>query len=256
MSDISELEEFKNFIKHLADESGSIIKSYFRKSIVVENKPDESPVTIADKKAEEIMREMIMKEFPEHGILGEEFGDYNPDAEYKWVLDPIDGTKSFVCGTVTFGTLIALVKNGQPILGVINQPILQEYLIGDNQTAELNGVPVKVRECTDLSEAVLLTTDHLNIAKYQNLKNFERLMRKVKLYRNWGDCYGYYLLATGFADIMIDPIMSTWDTMALIPIVRGAGGIITDYQGNDPLKGNSIIAASRGIHSEVIKRLN
>jgi len=256
MSDISELEEFKNFIKHLADESGSIIKSYFRKSIVVENKPDESPVTIADKKAEGIMREMIMKEFPEHGILGEEFGDYNPDAEYKWVLDPIDGTKSFVCGTVTFGTLIALVKNGQPILGVINQPILQEYLIGDNQTAELNGVPVKVRECTDLSEAVLLTTDHLNIAKYQNLKNFERLMRKVKLYRNWGDCYGYYLLATGFADIMIDPIMSTWDTMALIPIVRGAGGIITDYQGNDPLKGNSIIAASRGIHSEVIKRLN
>lgn len=256
MSDISELEEFKNFIKHLSDKSGKIIRSYFRKSIVVENKPDESPVTIADKKAEEVMRELIMKEFPEHGILGEEFGEYNADAEYKWILDPIDGTKSFISGAVTFGTLIALVKNGQPILGVINQPILNEFLIGDNETTEVNGKKVSVRNCSNLSEAILLTTDHLNIYKYQNLEKFEKLIERVKLYRNWGDCYGYYLLTTGFADIMIDPIMSTWDTIALIPIVRGAGGIITDYHGNDPLKGNSIIAASRGIHSEVIKILN
>ncbi len=253
---MNDLLEFKSFAKLLAEESGKIIRNYYRTSFAIENKSDASPVTIADQKAEDVLRQIILKEFPEHGILGEEFGEHKPEAEYKWVLDPIDGTKSFICGTVTFGTLIALLKNDQPILGVINQPILNEFLIGDNNSAELNGTKVHVRNCVQLSEAVLLTTDHLNIDKYQNLEKFEKLIRSVKLYRNWGDCYGYYLLATGYADIMIDPIMSTWDTMALIPIVKGAGGIITDYQGNDPLKGNSIIASSHGIHSQVLKILN
>ncbi|MBI5731012.1 MAG: histidinol-phosphatase, partial [Ignavibacteriales bacterium] len=220
------------------------------------NKPDQSPVTIADKKAEEFMREAIMKKFPNHGILGEEFGEHNPNAGYKWVLDPIDGTKSFICGTVTFGTLIALTKNGKPILGVINQPILNEFLIGDNYKTELNGKRVNVRECNNLSDAVLLTTDQLNIEKYQNIKNFDNLVHKVKLYRQWGDCYGYYLVATGYADIMIDPIMNPWDLMALIPIIRGAGGTITDYYGNDPLNGNSIVATGGKIHDEVIELLN
>jgi histidinol phosphatase-like enzyme (inositol monophosphatase family) len=253
---MDELKNFKNFTKLLAEESGKVIKKYFRTRVAVNNKSDSTPVTIADKTAEEIMRTMIMKEFPEHGILGEEFGKYNENAEYLWVLDPIDGTKSFICGTVTFGTLIALVKNGEPILGVINQPILNEFLFGDNYKTELNGTEVKIRECKNLSEAVLLTTDHLHIGEYQNAIKFNSLIKKVKLYRNWGDCYGYYLVATGFADIMIDPIMSVWDSMAVIPVIRGAGGIITDYNGNDPVKGNSIIAASGEIHGEVIKILN
>ncbi|MGE5403140.1 MAG: inositol monophosphatase family protein, partial [Ignavibacteriales bacterium] len=114
----------------------------------------------------------------------------------------------------------------------------------------------RVRECGSLSNAVLLTTDHLNIAKYQDIKKFDELTHKVRLYRNWGDCYGYYLLATGFADIMMDPVMSPWDSMALVPVIRGAGGIITDYQGNDPVTGNSIIAASKSVHGEVIRMLN
>jgi myo-inositol-1(or 4)-monophosphatase len=222
----------------------------------IEHKEDNSPVTVADKNAEEAMRRAIIKEFPEHGIIGEEFGSYKEDAEYKWVLDPIDGTKSFICGVLSFGTLIALLKNDEPILGVINQPILNEYLIGDNKTTFINNKPTSVRNCKDISEAVLLTTDHINIEEYQNLEKFEKLIRKVRLYRSWGDCYGYYLLATGFADVMIDPIMSFWDTMALIPIIKGAGGVITDYYGDDPVKGNSIIAASPGIHSQVIKCLN
>ena len=250
------MREYKEFCRLLSDVSGKVIRQYFRTEIKIETKSDESPVTMVDKKTEEVMRELIMKEFPDHGILGEEFGNHLPEAEYQWILDPIDGTKSFICGTVTFGTLIALLKNGEPILGVINQPILHEYLIGDNKTTELNGVQVQARECENIDKAVLLTTDHLNIEKYQNLKNFENLMRKVKLYRQWGDCYGYYLLATGFADIMMDPIMSIWDSMALIPVIRGAGAIITDYQGNDPVKGESIVAASKGIHEEVIKILN
>jgi histidinol phosphatase-like enzyme (inositol monophosphatase family) len=250
------MKEFLPFVKLLAEESGKIIKNYFRTTISIESKADSSPVTIADKKAEEVMRQMIMKEFPDHGILGEEFGKHNEQSEFQWILDPIDGTKSFICGTVTFGTLIALLKNGEPVFGVINQPILNEFLIGDNYSAELNGQQVKVRECNNLSEAILLTTDHLHIEKYQDAAKFDSLIRKVKLYRNWGDCFGYYLVATGFADVMVDPVMSVWDSMAVIPVIRGAGGIITDYYGNDPVKGNSIIASSKGLHSEVIKILN
>ncbi len=253
---MSEINDLKIFCKSLADESGEIIRRYFRTNISIENKPDESPVTIADKSAEEKMREIIMKEFPAHGIIGEEFGNHNEGAEYQWVLDPIDGTKSFICGTVTFGTLIALTKNGQPILGVINQPVLKEFLIGDNSIAELNGKKVNVRACSKISDAILLSTDHLNIEQYQNINAFEKLMRKVKYYRMWGDCYGYYLVATGYADIMVDPIMNAWDLMALVPVIRGAGGTITDYNGNDPVKGNSIIATSGVIHNEVVNILN
>jgi histidinol phosphatase-like enzyme (inositol monophosphatase family) len=253
---MEDIERFKLFAKHLAEASGTVISSYFRTPVSIDSKADLSPVTIADKKAEELMREEIMTEFPGHGIIGEEFGEHNPDAEYKWIIDPIDGTKSFICGAVTFGTLIALLKNGEPVLGVINQPILDEFLIGDNLTCEINGIKINVRNCEKLSDAVLLTTDHLNIKKYQDINKFNSLMDKVKLYRNWGDCYGYYLVATGYADIMIDPIMNIWDFMALIPVIKGAGGIITDYKGGNPVKGNSIIASAPGIHDEVIKALN
>jgi len=244
------------FLLLLSIESSKIIKKYFRQPLSIENKSDYSPVTIADKLAEEKMREIIAKEFPSHGIIGEEFGNHKPDAEYVWVLDPIDGTKSFISGALSFGTLIALMKNGKSIIGVINHPILNEFLIGDNQDCLLNRGKVEMRICSSINQATLLTTDHLNIGKYQDQNKFDELTKKVKLYRNWGDCYGYYLLATGFADIMIDPIMSIWDSMALIPIINGAGGAITDYQGNDPTIGNSIVASSKGIHSDVIKLLN
>ncbi len=253
---MDDLKVFKQFAFHLSKISGEIIKKYFRTGFAVESKPDASPVTVADKKAEELMREEIMKMFPEHGILGEEFGSYNESAEYSWVLDPIDGTKSFICGAVTFGTLIGLLKNNQPILGVINQPILNEFLMGDNEKTFLNDSQVFVRNCSSIRDAIVLTTDHFNIGKYQNQSRFDELIRKVKLYRQWGDCYGYALVAAGFADVMIDPIMSPWDSLALIPVIRGAGGIITDYHGNDPVNGKSIIAASSAIHSQIISLLN
>jgi myo-inositol-1(or 4)-monophosphatase len=224
--------------------------------VSIEKKSDDSPVTIADKKAEEKMREMIISEFPDHGIIGEEFGDHKEDAEYKWILDPIDGTKSFICGALTFGTLIGLVKNDKPILGLFHQPILNEKLIGDNIETKINGVTTIVRDSKSLGEAVLLTTDHFNIGKYKNQKAFDNLVSKVKLYRHWGDCYGYFLVATGYADIMIDPIMFPWDALPLIPIIKGAGGKITDYEGNGAVKGNSTVAASTEIHSQVISLLN
>jgi myo-inositol-1(or 4)-monophosphatase len=253
---MTELSEFKNFSRILTHASSEIIKTYFRTKLTVDSKSDNSPVTIADKKAEEVMRELISKHFPDHAIIGEEFGQTNQDAEYTWILDPIDGTKSFICGAFSFGTLIGLLKNGQPILGVYNHPILNDFLIGDNLITEINGSKTVIRNCNDLSKAVLLTTDHLNIKKYQNIEKFNSLIQKVKLYRNWGDCYGYYLLVTGYADVMIDPIMSSWDLLPLIPIIQGAGGTITDYQGNDPVKGKSAVASSPDIHSEIISLLN
>lgn len=253
---MSELKELKLFAEELAMLSGKLIKQYWRTGVKIENKADESPVTIADKKAEELMRELIMKRYPEHGILGEEFGEHNSESEYKWILDPIDGTKSFICGTVTFGTLIALVKNNEPILGVIHQPILNEFLIGDNDSALLNGKAVNVRKCDDLSQAILLGTDYLHIEKYQSKAGFDNLMRKVKYYRMWGDCYGYYLVATGFADIMIDPIMNPWDSLAVIPVIRGAGGKVTDYKGGDAVTGTSMVATAGKIHDDVIRILN
>lgn len=252
----NDLNEFKKFCKSLTKVSGKNINKYFRNNFTIESKSDDSPVTIADKSTEEKLREIIMKEYPDHGILGEEFGLHNENAEYQWVLDPIDGTKSFICGTVTFGTLIALLKNGEPILGVFHQPILNEFLIGDNKNTYLNSEKVNVKDINSIDKAILLTTDHLAFEEYQNLPKFENLMRKVKLYRQWGDCYGYYLVASGFAQIMIDPIMSVWDTMALIPIIRGSGGIITDFHGGDPAKGDSIVVATPNIHKEVIEILN
>jgi histidinol phosphatase-like enzyme (inositol monophosphatase family) len=253
---LSELNNFKSFSRLLAFKSGEIIKKYFRSDLKVESKPDSSPVTIADKKAEEAMREIIMKEFPQHGILGEEFSVHNEGAEYQWILDPIDGTKSFICGAFSFGTLIALTKNGEPVLGVVNQPLFEDFLIGDNKSTLLNDVQVKVRECKRIEDAVLITTDHFNIGKNFDQLKFDSLAKKVKLYRGWGDCFGYSLLAAGYIDIMIDPVMSIWDSMALIPVVKGAGGVITDYSGNDPVKGRSITAASPAIHKEVILLLN
>ena len=253
---MSELNELKNFCRLLAEESGKIIGKYYRTPIAIETKSDASPVTVADKAAEERMRELIMKEFPDHGIVGEEFSDHHAGAEYQWILDPIDGTKSFVCGVPLFGTLIALTKTGEPILGLINQPILQECLLGDNRSTELNGNKIGVRPCHDLSSAILLSTDHLDFGRYRTQAGFEALIRKAAYYRTWGDCYGYALVAAGFADIMIDPVMNVWDLMALIPVIRGAGGRITDYQGKDPVKGDSIVATAGPIHDEVIRILN
>lgn len=250
------MRELRQFIEMLATESGEIIRGYFRSEMSVELKSDASPVTVADKKAEEKLRDLIMRTFPEHGIVGEEFGAHNEGAPYQWILDPIDGTKSFICGMVTFGSLIGLLKDGKPILGAIHQPVTRELMIGDNEQTELNGSAVRMRPCRDIREAVCLTTDHLSVEKYKKMAPFEKLIREVLMYRTWGDCYGYMLLAAGFADIMIDPKMSIWDTAALVPVIHGAGGVITDFEGRDPVKGDSVIAASVELHEQVLARFN
>jgi len=250
------MQEYVDFTKQLAKASGDIINSYFHTGVDIETKDDESPVTIADKKAEEIMREMIMKEFPEHGIIGEEFGNHNEDAEYQWVLDPIDGTKSFITGTFLFGTLIGLMKNRQPILGAIHHSVTSHLLIGADNKTYLGDKLVKVRSTEKLRQATLLYTDFVDVGKYQNGIAFQQLMGRTKFNRTWGDCHGYFLVASGYADIMLDPIMSLWDIVALIPIIEGAGGTITDWHGNAPLDGEGIIATNGILHEQVLRALN
>ena len=218
------LPEMMEFARQLAEESGELIRRYFRTDYTVEQKADESPVTIADRGAEELMRQRIQTAYPGHGILGEEYGAHQPDAEYRWVLDPIDGTKNFISHSYLFGTLIALLKDGRPILGVINQPIVRDMLVGNGAGAWLNGQPVRVNPCQRVEEAVLLTSDHWNVFDYQNGPAFEALSKRVLRYRTWGDCHGYMLVANGGAHVMTDPIMNEWDYMALIPVIEGAGG--------------------------------
>ena len=244
------------FIRLLADESGEIIRRYFRGGYSVDSKTDETPVTIADRQAEERMRELIRQRYPSHGILGEEYGHHQPEAPFQWVLDPIDGTKNFISHGYLFGTLIALVHEQKALLGAIHQPIVQDLLIGDGGTAWLNGDPVRVRACAGIEEAVFLTTDHYNVANFHNGPAFEKVAQRAALYRTWGDCHGYYLVAVGGADVMTDPVMNFWDRAALVPIIEGAGGRITDWQGGDPLYGNGVIASGGDIHEELIRLLN
>ncbi|MBP7140737.1 MAG: histidinol-phosphatase [Opitutaceae bacterium] len=250
-------DSLRHFALDLAEASGDFIRPYFANpSLEVEVKGDRSPVTVADRGAEELMRTRIAKKFPDHGIIGEEFGDDRADAEWVWVLDPIDGTKSFMTACPLFGTLIALLHEGQPVLGIIHQPVLRQLLFGDGATATLNGRRVKVRPCTSFDDATLLTSDPLNPAKYQNGPAFEALARRARIYRTWGDCYGYLLVACGWADIVVDPIMNPWDIAALVPILRGAGGEITDWQGRAPYPAHSTVAANPALHRQIIAALN
>ena len=250
-------ESMRDFAVELARASGELIAGMFQQSgLVVDAKADDSPVTAADREAERLLRRLIRARFPEHGIVGEEFGSEREDAEYVWVLDPIDGTTSFVAGVPLFGTLIGLMRGGQPILGVIHQPITNELLIGSSSATTLNGRPVRVRGTDSLEAATLLTTDLGLIDRYKNLDRFEELRARTRLYRGWGDCYGYLLVATARADIMIDPIMNPWDLLPLVPVITGAGGVITTWEGDDPVGGNSAVASTPGIHSEVLEILN
>lgn len=253
-----DLTSYCSFMAELAAKSGDFIRPFFgRHDLIVEAKADDSPVTLADRGAEELMRRLINQAYPSHGIIGEELGSENAGAEFVWVLDPIDGTKSFITGVPLFGTLIALLHDGQPVLGSIHQPILKQLLIGDGRVTTLNGVVAHCRGTTHIEEATLLTSDPLNPAKYQNGARYDSLAGRAKLVRTWGDAYGYLLVASGWADVIMDPIMNPWDIAALIPVIRGAGGTITDWQGGQPYPAESTVAAATpALHAQVIAALN
>lgn len=255
-ADAAERAEFIPFVRELAAVSSAVIRQYYLAGMQVQTKADATPVTVADRRAEEVMRALIMQRYPDHGIVGEEYGEHQPQARYRWVLDPIDGTKAFVANCYIFGTLIALVRDGRPILGAIASPLVGHVLLGSGDEAWVGEQRMRVRPCARIEDAVLLTTDHWDVFRHRNGAAFEALSKRARIYRSWGDCHGYFQLATGGADIMLDPVLSLWDIMALVPVIEGAGGRITDWQGRDPVGADSLIATGGALHDEVVRLLN
>ena len=225
--------EFIAFAHELADAAGAAIRPHFRKLAGIEIKGDHSPVTVADRAAERAMRDLIEARYPTHGIFGEEFGTVRGDADHVWILDPVDGTKSFIAGLPMFGTLIALAWQGNAILGIIDQPILRERWLGARgQPTTFNGAPVRSNAaCTTLATATLFTTSMEMFADTAERERFQALAEKTRIRRYTGECYAYGLLASGFADVVIDSEVKPYDFAALVPVVEGAGGRITDWEG-------------------------
>ncbi|HEV2675779.1 MAG TPA: histidinol-phosphatase [Aliidongia sp.] len=243
----------------LADAAGNVVRRYFRQSVEIIDKDDASPVTIADREAEAAMRRLITQRFPDHGVLGEEHGPDRTDAEWVWVLDPIDGTKSFISGVPLFGTLIALLHQGRPVLGVLDQPISRErWLGGQGRPTTFNGQPVRARACADLARATIFSTTPAMFDAVDRPR-FDAVADGAKLVRYGADCYAYGLVASGFVDAVIEGSLKPYDYCAHVPIIEGAGGIVTDWQGNVPgltSDGRIIAAGDRALHARLVERLN
>ena len=215
----------------LADEAGAIARRYFRTAFKVDDKPDLTPVTIADREAEAAMRRRIEAAFPDHGIIGEEHGRVRADAEFVWVLDPIDGTKNFISGIPIFGILIGLAYRGRPVLGVIDQPILRERWLGIvGEPSLFNGAPIRTRPASALDMATLYSTSPDMFAG-EDAARFARLKARVKLARYGADCYAYAQLASGFIDLVVERDLKPYDYCALVPVIEGAGGVMSDWEG-------------------------
>ena len=249
---------FISFANQLADLSGEVIFPYFRQSNGLEIKSDASPVTLADREGERVIREAIMEAYPHHGIWGEEFGAYEIDREFVWVLDPVDGTKSFISGFPTFGTLISLTQNKKPILGVIDQPISGERWVGVSGVKTLyNEGEVKTSSVNELSQCILSTTSPYLFS--ENEKSiFEKIKEKAQ-YTIFGyDCYAYAQLASGNIHVVIESGLKPHDYCALAPVVIGAGGVMTDWNGkllDMNSDGRVIATANPALHAEILKLL-
>jgi histidinol phosphatase-like enzyme (inositol monophosphatase family) len=259
--------DFAAFVDELAAVSGEAIRPFFRTTLGVENKSISGgfdPVTAADRAAEAAMRAVIKRTFPEHGIVGEEFPADQPDAEYVWVLDPIDGTSSFISGLPVWGTLIGLLHHSRPVYGMMVQPFTQERFYGDGKGATWRGPllgrqmterKLVTRRCSDLAAATLMTTSPL-LYSCDKLEAFHRVERKVRLSRYGGDCYAFAMLASGQVDCVIESNLKPYDIVALVPIIEGAGGIVTAWDGSSPAQGGDILASCcASLHDEALRLL-
>ena len=259
--------DFAAFVDRLGDAATETILPFFRTAIGTEDKNKGGrfdPVTEADRAAEVAMRRMIERQFPDHGIVGEEFGSKNPDAEYVWVLDPIDGTKAFISGLPTWGVLIGLLHRGRPCYGMMVQPFTQERFVGDGTKAQWRGTGLGLsrgirrlttRKCATLKEATLMTTSPLLYTE-DKLEALRRLESEARLTRYGVDCYAFAMLAAGHVDCVVESSVQAYDVVALIPIVEGAGGIMTDWKGGDASQGGDVVACcDRRLHEEVLARL-
>jgi len=236
-----------------AEEGGRITLDYFQGHFVVDTKPDASFVTAADREAEAFVRAAIESRFPEDGIVGEEFGEVRPEAQRRWIIDPIDGTFSFVHGVPIYGVLIGVEEDGEPLAGVIHLPPLGETVAAARgEGCYWRGRKAVVSRTDDLNEALILTTEMNLKAAPDREAALRRLLQASGPSRTWGDCYGYVLVATGRADVMIDPEMHVWDCAALLPIIEEAGGRFTDWRGHRTIRGGDSVATNGLLHDRVL----
>jgi len=250
------LRELLDFAVDTAWQAGKITLEYFQTRHSVERKPDQSVVTIADRRAEEAIRHLIRSRFPDHGIIGEEYGSESASSEYTWIVDPIDGTQSFVHGVPLYGVLLGLEYRNEVVLGVVNCPGLDDMVYAARgQGCYWNGRRARVSETAILQEATITTSGPEHFRTTGRLHSWERLTAQTARYRTWGDCYGYVLVATGRADVMIDPIMNVWDCAPLLPVITEAGGRFTDWNGAATIRGGDAVATNGRLHAAVLSAL-
>lgn len=248
--------QFIDLVEFLRQPIKQIADFYQSIPVRAEYKADNSPVTIADRSIEKLFTEHITTSMPQCAVVGEESGvTGRADSRYRWVIDPIDGTRSYMHGVPLYSTLIAFMDGDRPLYGAIYLPALDKLLVGDNHTALSEGEKVVMRKCDSIDKATLLTSGMSGFFKYRNTERFTELTQRAACFRTWGDGYGYYLLATGRADIMVDAHTSLWDCAAIVPVIQGAGGVITGYDGGPVIGGDGMVAASPEIHEEVVASL-
>lgn len=241
-----------DFAVETAWQAGRVTMRYFRTGTEVFTKEDLSPVTAADREAEQLMRERIARQFPQDGVLGEEFGEQNPGAGRRWILDPIDGTKSFVRGVPLFGVLLALEEDGEAVLGVLHFPALAETVwAARGAGCWFNGERARVSDTARVAEALVCATDAEYLQQRGRRRAWDQLRSGALLARTWGDCYGYALVATGRAEVMVDPDLAPWDSAALKPVIQEAGGVFTDWNGVATHLGQGGVATNSALASEV-----
>ncbi len=251
--DEREIKDFLGFAVDAAVEAGKITKEYFLGSMDVDTKNDDTPVTEADRLAEAYIRGCVEETYPSHSILGEEAGEEGRDSDHRWIIDPIDGTQSFIRGVPLYTVLIALEVKGEPLVGVIHNPPLQETVAGARGVGCFyNGTPCQVSTTSKLEKAWVQVTDYADLVR-RRPKFAKRLLEGSYSCRTWGDAYGYLLVATGRVDVMIDPIMKIWDIAPLKPIISEAQGVFTDLDGTPNAMGESSIACNNTLHKQIMR---
>jgi myo-inositol-1(or 4)-monophosphatase len=255
MTDRLRLRSLLDFALDAAWQAGQLTLGYFQTGVAVDRKEDQSPVTVADRSAEELLRRLIEARFPEHAIVGEEFGEADKDSTHRWILDPIDGTQSFVRGVPLYGVLMGLEISGEVVLGVAHFPALGEMIgAARGEGCRWNGRAAGVSGASRLEEALVAFTDSRDLgARFPN--GWPRLQAACRVVRGWSDCYGHALVATGRAEVMVDPIMSPWDCAALMPILAEAGGTFTDCRGRATIHGGSALSTNGPLLGPVLELL-
>ncbi len=248
------LAALREFAGELAWLAGKLTLRYYQTGLVPDTKADDSPVTLADQESEQLMRQLIEARYPHHSILGEEQGETRPGASFRWILDPIDGTRSFMRGTPLYAVLVGLEREGETVVGAVNMPALGDFLTAaKGQGCQWNGMPARVSPIAELSQSYLLATEPHTMGRYGKGESFERLLAASKTYRGWSDAYAYVLVATGRAEVALDPVMSAWDCAALLPVLQEAGGTFTDWQGDATIHGGEAIATNGHVYDEVMR---